>query len=116
MKLIGTVGRDPDVKFLDSGTAVCSFSVAVDEFKKQGQKWEKTGVQWFRVVSWGDEGQAIAEAVKKGDSVIVWGALKMSSYEKDGEKQAVIEVTARTVGVVPKPLKKHLEKGEDPWQ
>lgn len=116
IRLDGIVGRDPEIKFLDSGMAVCNFSVAVDEGKRQDGKWVKTGTSWYRVVAWSDDAQAIAETVKKGDRVLVNGSLKMSSYEKDGEKHPVVDVTARAVGVVPRPPKKTMRKEEDPWQ
>lgn len=116
LRLDGTVGRDPNIKFLDSGKPVCNFSVGVDEFKRDGTQWVKSGVTWFDVSVWDEHGQAVAEVLKKGDRVIVSGSVKASSYEKDGKTVPKIEVSARTVSVVPRPLKnpKQNESGE-PW-
>lgn len=115
IRLDGNVGRDPDIKFFDNGGKVANFPVGIDDMKREDGKWVKTGTTWFRVAVWGDDGEAVAEHVKKGDRVLVSGGFKITTYEKDGATVPTIEVTARSVAVVPKKIKKAEQGGDEPW-
>lgn len=75
----GNVGRDPEVRYAQSGKAVCKFSVAVSE--KGGGK-EHT--EWFNAVAFDKTAEVAAQYVKKGDSLMLEGRLKTEDYEKDG--------------------------------
>lgn len=111
--LQGVVGRDAEIKFLDSGVAVASFPLAIDEYKREKDQWVKTGTAWYKINVWGDDAEPVTEAVVKGDHVIVVGTLKVSTYERDGETKATADVKAKTVGVIPR--KKKAKKEEEPW-
>lgn len=113
----GSIGKDPTIRFMDSGKAVCNFSVAVDDMQFEKGEWVKKGVTWFSCSAWDDQAEPIAEHVKKGDHVWLRGIPKAGSYEKDGQTIPVINVKVKIMGIVPKPIKKPEtnEKGEDPW-
>ena len=72
--IVGNLGKDPEVKFLTNGDAVCSFSIATtDSWKdKAGQKQEKT--EWHNIVTYRKLAEIAGEYLKKGSSVYVEGA------------------------------------------
>jgi single-strand DNA-binding protein len=116
--VVGNVGSDPEVRFMSDGTAVCNFSIAVTESKLKDTKWIDGDTTWFRVSVWRKFGETVAEAVTKGQRLVIVGKLKISEYEKDGEKRMRPEITADTLGIVPKATQKTNETKTDdgsPW-
>lgn len=102
--LSGRLGRDPEMKFTPSGSAVCSFSVATDHtYVSNGQKVKET--TWFRVSVWGKLAEVCNQYLKKGSLVLVDGRLTPDKstggprvYTKqDGTASASFEVNAQTV-------------------
>ena len=86
--LIGTLGRDPEMRYLPNGNAVCSASLATDEGYKDrntGQQVDKT--EWHRVEAFGRLAEVMGEYLKKGSKVYVEGKLRTDEYEKDGIKR-----------------------------
>lgn len=104
--VVGTVGADPDIKFLPNGTAVCNLRLANDERKLVDNEWKTVRTNWYKIAVWKEQGQAVAEHVTKGSRIIVFGRLAFSEYEKDGITRSVPEITAETVGIIPKPMPK----------
>jgi single-strand DNA-binding protein len=96
----GNLTRDPELKFLDGGIAVCNFSVAINEkyTDKQGNK--KENVAFIEVVAWKKTAELTAEYLKKGSPVVVEGKLSQDTWEKDGKKQTKTKVTASKVHFV----------------
>ena len=88
VQIIGTLGRDPEMKYLPSGDAVVSVSVATDESyndKSSGQKVEKT--EWHRLTAFGKLAEIIGQYLKKGSKAYFEGKLRTNEYEKDGIKR-----------------------------
>jgi len=94
--IVGNLTRDPEVKFIPSGTAVAAFGVAVNEKYKTGEQW-KERVNFFDVEAWGKLAEICGENLKKGRNVLVAGALRYESWEKDGEKKSRIKIVADKV-------------------
>ena len=93
--LIGNLGRDPEVKYTQSGTAVANLSVATNEVwtDKAGQKQERT--EWHRVVVWGKQAQVISEHLAKGKQIYVEGSLQTRSWDdREGNKRYTTEIRA----------------------
>lgn len=92
--LLGNVGREPEVKYTPSGTAVAEFSLATSEkYKdKSGQWQEKT--EWHSCVAWSKLAEIVGEYVKKGSKIYVEGKLQTRSWDdkKSGEKKYKTEV------------------------
>lgn len=80
----GRVGSDPEIRYLDGGSSVAEFSLAVDRYGKKGS--DKPAPIWLRVTVWGRRAQIIADHVKKGSSLIVQGEFGVDEWEKDGRK------------------------------
>lgn len=98
--LIGNLTRDPELKYLPSGSAVCEFSIAVNRNwtdKKTGDKKEE--VSFIDIVSWGRTAEICAEYLKKGRSTFVEGRLQQDRWEdqKTGQKRSKIRVNAESV-------------------
>lgn len=90
--LVGNVGRDPEIRALESGTKYARFSLATNEvyLDKQGQR--QTQTEWHRIVVWGKQADTIEQYVRAGKTLYVEGRLRTSSYEKDGVKHYTTDV------------------------
>lgn len=92
--ILGNVGRDPEVRTMNSGDRVVSFSVATTESwrdKASGEKKERT--EWHNVVSFNQGINKVIEGyVKKGTKVFVQGALRTRKWEKDGVEKYTTEI------------------------
>ena len=97
--LIGRLGKDPDVRYTQSGTAVANFSLATSEEwkdKNTGQKQSKT--EWHRVVAWRKLAELCSEYLHKGSEVYVEGSLQTKEWEtNDGQKRRTTEVLAYNI-------------------
>jgi single-strand DNA-binding protein len=92
-ELVGRLGQKPELQHTESGTPYVRLSIATSEQYKDrgGQDQERTS--WHRAVAWGDVAKTIAEDFKKGDAVVLSGVLRVNSYEKDGLKNRVEEIS-----------------------
>jgi single-strand DNA-binding protein len=92
--LIGSLGRDPELRFTNGGKAVASSSLAVTRKWKQGDDWmEETS--WFDLTVWGEPGEHFAQSCVKGSRVIAVGRIEIQKYEArdgGGERQKVVLV------------------------
>jgi single-strand DNA-binding protein len=96
---VGRLGADPEVRYTSAGTAVSTFSIAVDKTwndKNTGEKQKRT--EWIRCVAWGRLGEVCGEHLKKGKEVYVEGELQTRSYDdRDGVKRYSTEVVISTM-------------------
>ena len=100
MTLTGNLGADPEIRFLDSGRAVTSFSVCNTPRVKKNDEWQDGEPLWVRVTAWGKVAEDACENLKKGMRVHVDGPLSQRSYQtKDGEDRTTLELTADDVHV-----------------
>lgn len=93
--MIGRLGKDPDVRYLDSGVAVATFSLATSErayTAKNGQQVpERT--EWHNIVLWRGLAETAEKYLKKGDLLYVEGKLRSRSYEdQQGIKRTIVEI------------------------
>lgn len=92
--LLGSLGRDPETRFMPNGEAVTNFSMATSENwkDKSGVKQEKT--EWHNVVAYRKLAEIMGEYLKKGSSVYIEGKLQTRKWEKDGVTRYTTEVVA----------------------
>jgi len=95
--IIGNVGRDPELRFTQSGVAVCDFSVAVTrKWTQNEQPREET--TWYRISAWRSLAELCNQYVHKGMQIMVAGRVNASAYiGKDGEAHASLELVATDV-------------------
>jgi single-strand DNA-binding protein len=95
--IVGNLGRDPEVRYTPSGSAVCNVSVASTrnwKNKDTGERQEET--EWHRVVFYDRLAEIAGEYLKKGRSVYVEGRLKTRKWQdKDGKDQYTTEIIAQ---------------------
>lgn len=99
--LVGTLGQDPEVKYLTNGNAVCNLSLATSEQwkdKQTGEKKEKT--EWHRVVMFGKVAEIAGEYCRKGSQVYIEGKLETREWEKDGVKRYTTEIKVDMQGTM----------------
>ena len=96
--LIGNLGRDPEIRYTQQGTAVVNLAVATNEQwtdKASGERQEKT--EWHRIVIFGRMAENCEKYLSKGSQVYVEGRLQTRSYEKEGQTHYSTEIVANTV-------------------
>ena len=97
--IVGNLGGDPELKYMQSGSAVCNFSVAVSETwrdRQTNENREKT--TWYRVAVWGGQAEACNTYLAKGRQVLVIGNVSTRAYlNNNGEPAASLDLTARSV-------------------
>ena len=94
--LIGNLGRDPETRYTQNGSAVTQFSVATTENwrdRNSGEQQERT--EWHNVVCFARLAEIAGEYLRKGSKVYIEGSLRTSSWEQDGQKRYRTEVMAR---------------------
>jgi len=91
--LAGNLTRDPELKYLPSGTAVCEFALAINR-KWKGQNGEqKEEVSFLDCQAWGRTAEVIAEHVKKGNPLLVSGYLKQERWDdQSGNHRSRVKV------------------------
>jgi len=97
--IVGNLGRDPELKYLENGTAICRLSVATTRrwTNNDGETVEET--EWHRVSVWGKQAESCEKFLSKGRQVYVEGRLRTSKYKdkEDGSDKYSTEIVAETV-------------------
>ena len=99
--LVGNLGKDPEVRHLENGTAVANFPIATSEsYKdKQGNRVDQT--EWHNVVVWRKLAEIAESYLKKGSQIYLEGKLRTRSWEDpQGNKRYTTEVVADTFTVL----------------
>ncbi len=89
VNIIGNLCRDPEIRYLPNGTAVCNLSLAVNESYK-----EEKIVSFFDVEAWSKIAESCHQYLSKGSKVGVSGALKQYRWEKDDQKRSKVMIRA----------------------
>ena len=96
--LVGNLTRDPEMRYVPSGRAVTTFSIAVNRTYTLQDGTKKDDVCFVRIVVWGKQAESCSEYLSKGRPVLVEGRLQSRSWEaQDGTKRNTIEVVAQRV-------------------
>ena len=94
--LVGNLGRDPETRYTQNGSAVTQFSIATSDSwrdKSTGEQQDKT--EWHNIVCFARLAEIAGEYLKKGSKVYIEGSLRTSNWEQDGQKRYRTEVMAR---------------------
>jgi single-strand DNA-binding protein len=93
VQLIGNLGGKPEVKSLESGKKVATFSLATSESYRNATGDKVTETQWHRLVAWGKVAEIVEKYLDKGKEIAIEGKLINRSYtDKEGNKKYITEV------------------------
>ena len=91
--LVGNVGKDPETRYLDEGTAFSKFPLATSETYKNKAGERISNTEWHNVVLWRGLAQVAEKYVKKGTQIYIEGRIKTRSYDdQDGNKKYITEI------------------------
>ena len=98
--LLGNLGKDPDFKYLQNGTAVTTFSLALNRNVKDGDGW-KEQTEWVRCVAWEKQAETIGQYVKKGNQLYVEGRLQTREWtDNDNVKRYTTEIVVQEFNLI----------------
>ena len=92
--IVGYLGRDPEIRYTPQGTAVCNFTIATTEKRKNRDGQQEDVTTWFRVASFGKQAETISQYLAKGSQLYLEGRLRQETYtDRDGAQRQSLEVT-----------------------
>ena len=94
--IVGRLTRDAELRYLNSGTAVASISIAVNRSKKDGDQWISEA-NFFDVSYFGKGAEGIKTYLTKGTQIAVQGSLRQDRWEKDGQKFSRVNILADSI-------------------
>lgn len=100
--VMGRLGQDPELRYTQNQTAVCTLSIATTEYRmgQDGQRQEMT--EWHRAVAWGKQAENASKYLAKGRGVFIEGRLQTRSWEnQNGQKRYTTEIVANNVQFLP---------------
>ncbi|TDS13847.1 single-stranded DNA-binding protein [Sphingobacterium paludis] len=101
--LVGHLGKDPEVRYLEGNITVCSFPLATSEtYTKDGVRMQHT--EWHNIVMWRNLGEMAVKYLKKGKLVYIEGRLRTRNYEdKEGTRRFVTEIVGESFKLLGRP-------------
>lgn len=101
--LLGHLGKDPDIRHLEGGITVASFSMATSEnFRDKGTGEKREQTEWHNVVMWRGLAESVEKSeLKKGDRVYLEGKIRTRQWQdKEGNKRSSVEIVADTFTII----------------
>ncbi|MEX0641977.1 MAG: single-stranded DNA-binding protein [Pirellulales bacterium] len=89
--LVGNMTRDPELRYISSGTAVSDITLAVNDRVKKGDQWVEEAT-FVDITLWGRTAEIANEYLSKGSPVLIEGRLKLDRWEKEGQKHSKLKV------------------------
>lgn len=91
--VVGYLGRDPELRYTPQGDAVCNFSMATTERKRDKAGEYQDITTWFRVTLWSKKAETAAKYLTKGSQVYIEGRLRVEEWtDRDGNNRHTLEV------------------------
>jgi single-strand DNA-binding protein len=99
--LLGRLGRDPEVRYAQSGTTVATLNLATDERRPDGNGGWKNETEWHRVVLFGKQADLAKQYLTKGREVLIEGSLRTRQWQdKEGQKRYTTEIVGQNMRFV----------------
>ena len=116
--LIGNLGKDPEVRHLESGVAVCNFSIATGETYKDKNSGEKvTHTEWHNIVLWRGLAEVAEKYLKKGAKIYIEGKLRTRSWQdQEGNTKYTTEILGDNMTMLGKAGKANTSQSPTPQQ
>lgn len=97
--LVGNLTRDPELRYIPSGTAVADIGLAVNDRVKKGEEWIDE-VLFVDVTLWARTAEVAGEYLSKGSPVLIEGRLKYETWEQDGQKRSKLKVVGERLQMI----------------
>jgi single-strand DNA-binding protein len=111
--LVGNLGRDPEIRYSQSGMAICKMSLGISARTKRGDNWVDT-TDWVRLVAFGKTAEHAGKYLQRGSQIYVEGKIRTSRYEdKDGITRFSTEVIVDAINFLSKTKSQKEEEQED---
>jgi single-strand DNA-binding protein len=94
--LVGRLTRDAELKFTNTGLAICTFSIAINRRVKSGDKWTDEA-NFFDITLFGKQGEGVSQYLTKGTQVAIDGELRQDRWEQDGQKRSKVKIVANNL-------------------
>lgn len=96
--LVGNLGKDPEIRTLENGRSVTTFSLATSETYKNKAGEKVTNTEWHNIVLWTPLAEIAEKFLKKGNQVYIEGKITNRSYDdKDGNKRYITEIVGQNM-------------------
>ena len=93
--VVGNLGRDPELRYTPQGAAVCSFSMATNEKRKDKSGEFQDITTWFKITLWRNQAENAAKYLTKGSPVYIEGRLRIEEWtDRDGNNRYTLDVQA----------------------
>jgi single-strand DNA-binding protein len=114
--LIGAVGRDPEVRYSQSGKAIANLSIATSQKRKDKQTGEYIeDTQWHRLKFFDKLAEIVGEYVKKGSTIYVEGQIKYGKFtNKDGMEISTVDIVCNEMTILSRPKDQKDQEAEKP--
>lgn len=94
--LIGYLGKDPEVRYTNTGTAVCNFTIATTERWHDPSGQRKEATEWHKITVWGKLADICGQYLRKGSKVYIEGKLQTRKWQdQNGQDRSTTEISAR---------------------
>ena len=102
IQTVGNLGRDPELKYFESGSCVCKLALAVKQpgVKQKDGSWKDLEAWWVEVELWGKSAERAADKFHKGDTVDVRGEAHRETWEKEGVKREKLVIKFGSVDLI----------------
>lgn len=94
--ILGRLGKDAELKYLNTGTALLLGSIANNQGYTKDGEWTET-VHWFDFKMWGKRAEGIAQYLTKGTKIAIQGTLNQERWETDGNRRSKVVIMARDI-------------------
>jgi len=111
--LVGNLGKDPEIRYTPSGTAIANFTIATSEtYNKKDGSGKETKTEWHNIVAFNKLAEICGEYLSKGKQVYIEGKIQYRTWDdKDGNKKYTTEIIANTMQMLGR--KEEADKGND---
>ena len=99
--IVGTLTRDPEMRFTPNGVAMVSLGIAVNRrrLNRDTNTWEDVDTSFFNATCWRDLAENVSESLRKGTRVVITGRLQQRSWEtQEGDRRSIVEIQVDEIG------------------
>lgn len=94
--IMGRLTRDAELKYITSGTALLTASIANNQGYSKDGEW-KDQVSFFEIVMWGKRAESLSQYLLKGTKIVIEGQLKQDRWENDGQARSKVKITVNNL-------------------